>query len=68
MRKKKMRKMFIEIMDERFQDYRGTELWIKVHQNEDLIGTLTKTYESVGPTLNMILAHPALKNLAGRGL
>lgn len=66
MRKKKMRKMFLEIMDERFQDYRGTELWIKVHQNEDLIGTLRADFETWTPVINSLNNHPALRNLAGR--
>ncbi len=61
MRKKKMKKMFMEIMDERFQDYRGIELWQKVIDNENKIETLRASTEDVLPTLTAIWGHPTFK-------
>ncbi len=61
MRKKKMRKLFLEVMDERFRDYQGTVLWQKVIDNENKIETLRAATEDVLPTLTAIWAHPTFK-------
>ncbi|KKM01876.1 hypothetical protein LCGC14_1790000 [marine sediment metagenome] len=64
MRKKKMKKMFMEIMDERFQDYRGIELWQKVINTENDLATFKAKFDEFTPVVNAIIGNPKYNNLA----
>ncbi len=64
MRKKKMKKMFMEIMDERFRDYQGTVLWQKVINTENDLATLKAKFDEFTPVVNAIIGNPKYNNLA----
>ena len=64
-KKEKMEKMFMEIMDERFRDYRGTELWQRIIDLENKVETQYQNLKDLPTTMNAVLSHPNFKNLAG---
>jgi len=64
-KKEKMKKMFMEIMDERFRDYRGTELWQRIIDLENKVETQYQNLKDLPTTMNAVLSHPNFKNLAG---
>jgi hypothetical protein len=64
MRKKKMRRLFLEVMDERFRDYQGTTLWQKVIDTENRLATLQAKFDEFTPVVNAIIGNPKYNNLA----
>ena len=66
-KKEKMKKMFMEIMDERFKEYRGTDLWQRIIDLENKVETQYQNLKDLPTTMNAVLSHPNFKNLAGRG-
>jgi hypothetical protein len=65
-KKEKMKKMFMEIMDERFREYRGTDLWQRVIDLENKMETQYQALKDLPTTMNAVLAHPNFRNLAGK--
>jgi len=57
-KEEKYKKMFKRLMDKEFREYRGVELWNKVHTNENDIETIRKSQADVLQVLNAIWNHP----------